>query len=222
MLVRPATVGDLRAVAEIQQKIHPCTAQSVESRERAFLTVNERSRARYVVAEFDGRVAGYASAMLDHTTSEPGAAVLSVGVHPRHRRRGAGTALLADAEAHLRSVGAVTVRVWRPDEQGSAVFAERHGYRRRRSRRFSVTDPRQAPPAAAAPDGMCLVDLDEAGRDAVYTFDRVAPLDEPGDRPAGVTAAYTSSDATNTPMFVVNDRLGYQPAATEHPEVRQA
>src|SRR4029079_15075370 len=53
-------------------------------------------------------------------------------VDPRHRRRGVGTRLLADIEAHTLAGGRriVTVQMrFGEGLEGNRLFAERHGYR---------------------------------------------------------------------------------------------
>jgi GNAT superfamily N-acetyltransferase len=61
-------------------------------------------------------------------------AKVSVGVHPAHRRKGAGTALLAEAECRAAAAGRDLIDVhqdepaWRADDRGGTAFALRHGY----------------------------------------------------------------------------------------------
>ena len=183
MIVRLAELTDLAATAHIQRVVFPHTVRSSEAQRRAFETTPPRARQRFVVAEQDGQVVGFAEVRLNCWTSEPGEAIMGVNVLPEHRRQGVGKALLADAEAHLREIGAKTVRLWCPDNDVSASFATRHGYEARRSMRFSMVDPRQLPSMPAAPENVKLVNLFEAGLDAVYEFDCIVSLDEPGDSP---------------------------------------
>jgi GNAT superfamily N-acetyltransferase len=183
VIVRLAELTDLAAIAHIQRVVFPYTVRSREAQRRAFETTPPRARQRFVVAEQDGQVVGFAEVRLNYWTSEPGEAIMGVNVLPEHRRQGVGKALLADAEAHLREIGAKTVRLWCPDNDVSASFATRHGYEARRSMRFSMVDPRQLPSMPAAPENVKLVNLFEAGLDAAYEFDCVASLDEPGDSP---------------------------------------
>lgn len=81
-------------------------------------------------AVVDGAVVGVLRVLFplrDNTS----VALLDVAVHPGHRRRGLGTALLADARAHAAEHGR-TVLVSEVDEASPAspgrAFAERHGW----------------------------------------------------------------------------------------------
>lgn len=184
--IRVARLADVPALAGIRAVIHPYRVQSLAAQQRAFEVVPQRAAARFVVAEENGSIIGCARAMRDVGSSEPGAATLAVDVLAEHRGRGVGRALLDDAEGHLRGIGAVTARLWCHDDEPSTGFAVRRGYELRRRMQFAMVDPRTLPPMPPVPPDVELIDLFEAGRDAVYEFDCVAALDEPGDAPAGI------------------------------------
>ena len=81
-------------------------------------------------AVVDGELAGALRIVLP-TQDNPGMAVVDMAVHPRHRRRGLGTVLLAEAERLAREHGRRTliseVVEPGPDAAGRA-FALRHGW----------------------------------------------------------------------------------------------
>ncbi|MEZ0491377.1 mycothiol synthase [Kineococcus sp. TBRC 1896] len=73
----------------------------------------------------EGELAGYAQ-----LAGPAGAPEGELVVHPAHRRRGHGTALLAEVE---RLAAGAPVRLWsHGDTPGAAALAERHGWRRAR------------------------------------------------------------------------------------------
>jgi GNAT superfamily N-acetyltransferase len=82
-----------------------------------------------VLATVDGTavaVAQYETPMWDNRHL----AWLGVDVHPGHRRRGHGSALLTTLLDRARAEGRTTAGIEGWEEPGSAAFAERHGFRR--------------------------------------------------------------------------------------------
>ncbi|GIH11397.1 N-acetyltransferase [Rhizocola hellebori] len=181
MQLRVATLDDVESIAGIRHTIYPYKVASVAEQRHMFASLPEKAQAQRLVAEVGGRIVGFANAMLHWSAAADDEGVLGVNLLPGFRRRGIGAALLAACEEHLVAIGAKVVRVWGPDDEAAAGFAARHGYQPARSMRYSGLDPRRLPPMPPIPDGVELVTVGEAGIDAVYAFDCVASLDEPGD-----------------------------------------
>ncbi len=102
----------------------------------------------------DGAVRGAAWVWL-YNADNRHLAWMALSVHPEHRRRGVGTALLAGVEDFARARGRTTVGVWHdelPGEVGRSAgraFAEHHGYQQAQSNiRRSLAVP--APPERMA------------------------------------------------------------------------
>jgi ribosomal-protein-alanine N-acetyltransferase len=100
--------------------------------------ISENSTATYVVAEQDDQICGYAGmwVLLDEGH------VTNIAVHPEHRRRGLGTALLRELARRAGSLGVLhlTLEV-RPSNQGAQRLYEGLGFvaRGRRKRYYSDT-----------------------------------------------------------------------------------
>jgi mycothiol synthase len=104
----------------------------------------------HLLADFAGELAGYA--YLDR--SDPDGPSGELVVHPRHRLRGHGSALLAAAAQAAEGAGQ---RFWaHGDEPGARAFAEKNGFQRARvlwqMRRSLATEL----PAAPLPAGVTL------------------------------------------------------------------
>jgi ribosomal protein S18 acetylase RimI-like enzyme len=65
-----------------------------------------------LAADRDGALAGFVFGDIRafEFGSEPCGWILEIGVHPRHRRAGIGTTLLAEAASRLRAAGVSTIR----------------------------------------------------------------------------------------------------------------
>jgi GNAT superfamily N-acetyltransferase len=181
MLLRVATIDDVETIAHIRRAVYPYKVASVEEQRHQLVNLPEKARPQTLVAEVDGRVAGFSRAMLHYSAATDDEGLMRVDVLAEFRGQGVGTALLAAAEEHLASIGARVSRAWGPDDEATHGFATRRGYEAARSMRFSGLDPRQLPPMPPIPEGVKMVTVGEAGIEAVYEFDRIACLDEPGD-----------------------------------------
>ncbi|RZS32789.1 acetyltransferase (GNAT) family protein [Herbihabitans rhizosphaerae] len=141
-------------------------------------------RLRAFVAELDGQVVGVVRANLHNETSEPGQASANLTVHPDHRGKGAGTALITRAEEYLREIGATQMYSWAVDEPRALAFAERHGFRLGSAATFQRLDlTGELPAIPATPDGISLATAADYADDPrpVYDVDVEATLDEPSD-----------------------------------------
>lgn len=86
--IREARPGDLPQVVEIERASFPLPWSA-----GAFKALMRRRDSRVTVAEESGRVVGYAAVWFTRGEAELG----DLAVHPGHRRKGVGRALLEDA-----------------------------------------------------------------------------------------------------------------------------
>lgn len=184
-LIRPARPADASAVVALRALVFPYLVRGVESTRRMIAQPPPDEDWTAWVAETDGQVVGWASAYRNTQTSTPGVGEIStLHVHPAHRLRGVGTALLDAALGHLRTIGAT--RVLTHSRAESLPFAERHGFTPSRELRYSALDLMPAPPMPEPPPGVRL--LPAAGLDPrrIHRADAESSLDEPGDVPTDV------------------------------------
>ncbi|HSR72008.1 MAG TPA: peptidase C39 family protein [Kiloniellales bacterium] len=122
--IRPGRPGDIPALVEIETR---CFAQERLSR-RSFQHLLTRGHSLHLVAEVDGRIAGYAIVLLNRGTSL--ARLYSFAIDPDFRGRGLGTRLLAEIEALAAAEGRAFMRL--EVRQDNAVAVKRYrdaGYR---------------------------------------------------------------------------------------------
>ncbi len=181
MPLRIATLADIDSIAHIRQLIYPYKVASLAEQRHQFVSLPDKAKALRLVAEVEGQVAAFSFGRLHYSAATDDEGVVSVNVLPGYRRQGIGTELLAAAESHLATLGAKFSRVWAPEDEAATEFAAKHGYEPARAMRYSGLDPRRLPAMPPIPEGVELITVGEAGIDAVYDFDRVACLDEPGD-----------------------------------------
>lgn len=183
MRIRAAHPDDAPAVVALRALVHPYLVRGVESTRRMIAQPPpDEDWAAYVV-EVDGTVVGWVSAYRNAQTSQADVGeVATLHVHPEHRGRGAGTALLTAALGHLRDIGARTVRTWALPE--SLPFARRHGFTPSRELRYSALDLRPAPPMPQPPPGVRLLPLTDLDPRRVHRVEVATAADEPGDVPA--------------------------------------
>ncbi|MGW1375846.1 GNAT family N-acetyltransferase [Streptomyces sp. NPDC002446] len=188
LTVRDFRPADAKAVADLRRVGSPHRLSTPQGIAWGVSSASPAQCLRLFVAERDGRVAGFVRAALLDDSSVPGQAEATVYVHPDHRGRGVGHALLASAEEHLSAAGATRLFARVADEPGAHSFARRHGYRRTRPVRFlrlALTTAGLPPLPAALPAGVRLLtgtDL-EADPRPLYAADAEVCADEPGDVP---------------------------------------
>ncbi|MFG1659303.1 GNAT family N-acetyltransferase [Micromonospora chersina] len=180
--IRPARPEDAPGVVALRGVVHPYLVRGVESTRRMIAQPPPGEDWAAWVAEADGQVVGWVSAYRNIQTSAANVGEIStLHVHPAHRLRGVGTALLDAALAHLRLLGAKRLLTW--SQPGSLPFARRHGFTPSRELRYSALDLRPAPPMPEPPPGVRLVPAADVDPREVHRVDAESSLDEPGDVP---------------------------------------
>ncbi|MCX4389266.1 GNAT family N-acetyltransferase [Micromonospora peucetia] len=183
MRIRTARPDDAPAVVALRALVHPYLVRGVESTRKMIAQPPPSEQWTAYVVEVDDTVVGWVSAYRNDRTSERDVGEVSIlHVHPKHRGRGAGTALLTAALGHLRDIGARRVRTWALPE--SLPFARRHGFTPSRELRYSALDLRPAPPMPEPPPGVRLLPLTDLDPRRVYLVNLAAAADEPEDVPA--------------------------------------
>ncbi|MFF8812540.1 GNAT family N-acetyltransferase [Streptomyces pactum] len=188
VLVRDFRPADADALVAVRRLVRPYHVMSPAGVAWQVAGAPAAQRFRMLVAEIDGRVVGCAGVGLAFDSSEPGQAFAHPMVHPRERGRGAGGALVAEAERYLTDLGATSLYTWAVTDDGSPGFAVRRGYRPLRVARYLRLDLRAAEPPAPAgpPPGVELCTAADLADDPrpFYRADVEATLDEPGDVPS--------------------------------------
>lgn len=120
-----ALVNDLQA--ERDPAIDPFTLEGLRADQRD----NERFERRMLVA-FDGDVAvGQGQLWIHHMGTNDDKVECDLGVHPDHRRRGVGTALVRAMAAETVAIGRSILVFFVPDGEPAAGFFARFGLDRR-------------------------------------------------------------------------------------------
>ncbi|MHC3475049.1 GNAT family N-acetyltransferase [Streptomyces sp. 7R007] len=183
--LRPDDRADVEAFAHVRHLALPHILWTADAILHRLVRTHPDARFRSLVAEEDGEVIGTAQVQLAHDSPEPGLGMLNIYVHPEHTRRGAGDLLVRASEAHLTDNGARKLYAWVLDEPGNRAFAERHGYRARRSAHFLRLDLTTAalPPLAPPPSGVELRSAADLADDPrpLYELDAETASDEPSD-----------------------------------------
>jgi ribosomal protein S18 acetylase RimI-like enzyme len=127
-----AGLARLDAAAWTPESGFPSVIERVNDPFFTFFTDDSPPEA-HLVAELDGRLAGYIRVKPATTLRENAHVLVIVGlaVGPRDRRQGVGSALLAAAEQHARVRGArkLSLRVLGTNETAMRLY-EQHGFRR--------------------------------------------------------------------------------------------
>ncbi|PBC81569.1 N-acetylglutamate synthase, GNAT family [Streptomyces sp. 2224.1] len=184
--VRDYRPADAKAVADLRRAVLPYRLATPRGIAWEVSAAPAAQRLRLSVAQRDGRIVGAVQAGVLHDAEVPGQAAVSLQVHPGHRGRGVGHALLTSAEDHLFAAGADRIFVWATDEPGTAAFAQRHGYRRARPAhylRLDLTAGGLPSLPSALPSGVRLhtgADF-EADPRLLYAADTEISADEPGE-----------------------------------------
>jgi GNAT superfamily N-acetyltransferase len=181
----PGDPADLDGVTAVLRAAVPPLLVTPELLRRQSTGAPAAQRHRLLLVEDEvGRVTGRGSTGLAHESPRPGLAFCNVYVHPEHEGRGAGTALVAAAEAHLVSVGARTAFSWVLDGDRNLGFARRSGWSPSRSARFQRLDlTAPLPPLAPPPPDVELRPASAFAADPhpLFLLDAETTADEPSD-----------------------------------------
>jgi GNAT superfamily N-acetyltransferase len=211
MRIRVARPDDAPAVVALRATVYPYLVRGVESTRKMISEPPPEKGWTAFVAEVDARVVGWVSAQRVTSTSTADVGDISLlHVHPEHRRRGIGTALLTAATDHLTPLGTRRLRTWaQPD---SLPFARQHGFEPSRELRYSALELEPAPPLPDAPAGVRLHAIADLDPHRLYLANVAAEADEPGDVPIDAVS-YESW------QYDVWDNLGLDKTASTAAEV---
>ncbi|QGN46654.1 GNAT family N-acetyltransferase [Micromonospora sp. WMMD558] len=179
MRVRPAVPDDAPAVVALRTHVLPFLVRGVPSTRQMIAQPPRDQHWTAFVAEVDGEVVGWVSAFRNAGSSRPVGEISLLHVHPEHRRRGIGGALLDTALDHLAPLRLPLLRGRTMPE--ALPFARRRGFTPSREERFSALDLGSLPPLPAAPPGVRLLCLAEVDPRRVYEVELAASADEPND-----------------------------------------
>lgn len=115
--------GDFDSIWEIDQA---CYEPDIAYSSRELRDYLRLPSAECVIAEIDGKIAGFLVAAHGGATGH----IVTVDVLPAHRRQGAATLMLAEAERRLAAAGVRVVELETAiDNAGAIAFWQKHGYR---------------------------------------------------------------------------------------------
>lgn len=211
MRIRVAQPDDAPAVVALRAMVYPYLVRGVESTRKMIAEPPPEEGWTAFVAEVDSQVVGWVSAQRVGWTSTPDFGDINLlHVHPEHRRRGIGTALLTAATDQLSPLGVRRVRATAQPE--ALPFARRHGYEPSRELRYSALDLEPAPALPEPPPGVRLRPIADLDPHLLYAADVASSADEPGDVPVDAITYETW-------QYDVWDNLGLDKAASIAAEV---
>jgi GNAT superfamily N-acetyltransferase len=179
-MIRETTLDDIAELDRIRRATFVWYVPSVAAQRNSFEYNPPEARNLRLVAEVDGRVAGFAWAGVNTNTTEPNVGSSSVIVDPGMRGRGIGKALYDRVEPHLREIGTRRAQAYALDDNASIAWAQRQGWEKGASARFSMLDPRNLPPMPPTPQGVATASLSTITPLQAYELDG-SMSDEPGD-----------------------------------------
>ncbi|MFD3516544.1 GNAT family N-acetyltransferase [Streptomyces sp. NPDC058657] len=176
---------DAESIVRIRSLTTPYIVTTAEAVSVGMATDNPAARNHLLLAEDEatGEVVGVVHCGMVYESAEPGHGFGSPQVHPGHRGRGVGSALLRAAEEYLTAQGATTLHAW-ASGPADRDFAERRGYTRAHSLHYQRLDLAAGtlPTPPALPAGLVLTGATALGDDPrpLYDADAEVTLDEPG------------------------------------------
>ncbi|MGC4748864.1 GNAT family N-acetyltransferase [Micromonospora sp. DT201] len=211
MRIRVAQPDDAPAVVALRRMVFPYLVRGVESTRKMIAEPIPGRGWIAFVAEVDAQVVGWVTAQRNGSTSTADFGDITLlHVHPEHRRRGVGTALLTTATGHLAPLGVRRLRAFAQPE--ALPFARRHGFEPSREVRYSALDLDPAPALPDPPPGVRLRPVSELDPHLLYVANVAAEADEPGDVPVDAVS-YESW------QYDVWDNLGLDKTASVAAEV---
>ncbi|GIF77296.1 GNAT family N-acetyltransferase [Asanoa siamensis] len=181
--VRPGTLDDAGPFLQIRRQVFPWGVNTVAGLRHGWELSLRNAKGAFFAVDDEQGLAGFARCDLNIWTSEAGACGAMVVVRPDARGRGIGSALLAAAEAHLRSIGGSKLVAYALDEPDTLRFLEKRGFTLTHEARYQRLLLADLPPAPPIPPGVTIKTAAEIGPEAVYAVDSEAMLDEPSDTP---------------------------------------
>jgi GNAT superfamily N-acetyltransferase len=185
-VIRELRHEDAAAVAGLLVEVNPHQVMTAEALWQQATRRIERQRLRTWVAEHDAEVVGFAWADFEWSLPTPGKGRIWIGVRPERRRRGIGTALYEQAEAHVRAHGAWRVRTSVDADPDGERFVRKRGFRQGKVdvvSQLATADARL--PETAVPEGVRVVPLRDA-RDRerdLFEICAAGEIDMPGEEP---------------------------------------
>ncbi|MEH1169597.1 GNAT family N-acetyltransferase [Micromonospora sp. CPCC 205539] len=211
MRIRSARPDDAPAVVALKALVFPYLVRGVASTRKMIAEPPPEVGWAGFVAEVDTQVVGWVTAQRNGSTSTADFGDINLlHVHPEHRRRGIGTALLTTATGHLAPLGVRRMRAFAQPE--ALPFARRHGFEPSRELRFSALDLVPPPALPDPPPGVRLRPIAEMDPQLLYAADLASAIDEPGDVPVDAMS-YQSW------RYDVWENLGLDKAASTAAEV---
>jgi GNAT superfamily N-acetyltransferase len=184
-MIRPGTIDDAPAVAELFAVTFPNLWVSAAGVRIWMSTTPERARRRWWAVEDSGVLVGWATAGLNSETKEEHAAAVGAMVHPTRRERGLGSEMWSEVEAHLQLLGARHVTAMGSDAEPSRRFMAARGFEVAFVERTSGLDPRTLLPPPPPREGVELRPFTEIDPRVVFELDveavRDVPLAQPVD-----------------------------------------
>ena len=189
MQIRDFHDDDASEVVALLREARPANLWSVEAFRHFQRTRPERARFKRWVAEEDGAVIGWASALMHANAERHDSGGVHVTVVPARRGSGIGGGLFQLSVDHPRATGAHRISSEAVDEDGFG-FLERRGFDHRHTERFSRLDPRTADLSdlvelrtRLAGEGFIVAPFSECAPEGVHAVDAEASADVPGDVP---------------------------------------
>ena len=181
MLIREATFDDVPAFDRIRQATFSWHVATLAAQRNWYTSTPPEGRILRLSAEVDGQVVGFAIGGINLYTKEQAVGHISCVVHPEFRRQGVGSALLAPIEDHLHELKVRRAQTFAVGDDASTAWAERKGWTKGASARFSAVDPRNLPAMPSTPADTTIVSLSATSPEEIYELDMTASADEPGD-----------------------------------------
>jgi ribosomal protein S18 acetylase RimI-like enzyme len=127
ILLRPATMGDVEAIVQIENVSFVHAGERFLPRRVRYLL--ESHRAIVTVAESEARLLGWAAGLMGPERENRWGRIYAVAVHPESRGRKLGHRLLQEMVSALRSRGAGRIFLEVRDDNHSAIkLYERFGF----------------------------------------------------------------------------------------------